>query len=166
MFSIQELVDRFQLLPHPEGGYYRETYRSGGIFNELSSDGVFPNGRNYCTLIYFMLTSESFSAFHRIKSDEIWHFYYGSPVEIFFFENGKLQTFTLGSDINNGQEFQCVVPAGSWFAARVKDEDAFSLVGCSVSPGFSFEDFELANRDDLLKQYPEYEAIIRKFTRN
>lgn len=158
-FSARDVIDRLELLPHPEGGYFRETYRSQGSIGE----GSLPEGmlgyRNYCTAIYFLLTRDQKSHFHRLKSDELWYFHLGSPLEVIFLKNDKTcQHYILGSDIFKGELLQLTIPAGTWFAARCLNDTAadakdFSLVSCTVSPGFDFLDFELAD-ESLLKELP------------
>ncbi|NQY05631.1 MAG: cupin domain-containing protein, partial [Flavobacteriaceae bacterium] len=120
----------------------------------------------YCTAIYFLLTSENFSAFHRIKQDEIWHFYEGSPLYVHVIDpSGKYTRHEVGLDFANGQTPQLVVPASHWFASSVKDMDSYSLVGCTVAPGFDFDDFELADRQELINKFPNHQDIIKKLTR-
>lgn len=162
---ITELVNKLELLPHPEGGFYRETYRSEGIIpNSILQN--FEGERNYSTAIYFLLTSENFSAFHRIKQDEIWHFYEGSPLFVHVIDrSGKYTRHEVGLKLSDGQQPQLTVPAGSWFASSVKEENSYSFVGCTVAPGFDFKDFELADRQYLKDQYPEHEKIICNLTR-
>ncbi|TAE72967.1 MAG: cupin domain-containing protein [Bacteroidetes bacterium] len=158
--KIEQLVQTFQLLPHPEGGFYKETYRSEAqILIENQP-------RNISTGIYFLLTSDIFSAFHRIKSDEMWHFYDGTCVEILYFTPEKtLKIIKLGNNFEEGQHFQAVVPANCWFASYVPAQQSFGLVGCTVAYGFDFRDFEMAKREDLQKEFPDFKEIIEKFTR-
>jgi uncharacterized protein len=166
MFSVQQLISSNNLQPHPEGGWYKETYKS---IEEIAANALpqrFSGNRVFATAIYFLLEKGNFSAFHRIKSDECWHFYAGEPLEVFIlFTNGELCTITLGSDIENGQLFQYVVPAGCWFASRPAQESSYSFVGCTVSPGFDFADFELANADELCATYPQHAALIQSLCR-
>ena len=162
---MEDIIQKLNLLPHPEGGFYKEVYRSGGIIPQ-SSISNFNGNRNYCTSIYFLLTSENFSAFHRIKQDEIWHFYKGSPLFVHVIsKDGNYTRHEVGMDLENGQEPQLVVPAGCWFASSVKEENNYSFVGCTVAPGFDFDDFELANRKTLTETYPQHRDIIEKLTR-
>jgi predicted cupin superfamily sugar epimerase len=155
------LIRLLQLLPHPEGGYYRETYRSE------SSIDVNGKKRNYCTGIYFLLEKDNFSALHRIKSDELWHFYAGDPLEIIEINpSGNLTITTLGE--KDQVNFQYCVKAGNWFGSRVKSGGpavAGSLVGCTVSPGFDFEDFEMASAQKLISEFPQHSQIIKSLTR-
>jgi predicted cupin superfamily sugar epimerase len=162
--EAQILVEKLGLLPHPEGGFFRETYRSQGIFPGLAAD--FPGSRNFSTAIYFMLTDGNFSALHRIRSDEVWHFYCGHPVMIIeISEEGKLKRTVLGPYIGENQVFQHTVPAGTWFGSRVMAGGSWSLTGCTVAPGFQFIDFELASRDELISLFPLLAKEIVEFTR-
>lgn len=162
MSQIEEYISKLKLQKHPEGGWYNEVYRSE---NEFSIDGSgFPNGRAYSTGIYFLLEKGQISAFHRIKSDEIWHFYDGGLLEVISIdENGKLEFHKVGLNLDAGYVPQVTIPAGRWFASRVVEGD-FVLAGCTVAPGFSFEDFEMANRNDLLAQFPNFETFINELT--
>ena len=160
----EELVKYYQLQPHPEGGFYKETYRSIEII--VGNDSQFPAERNYSTAIYFLIEKNNFSAFHRIKSDEIWHFYTGDALEVIEIDlQGNLIKTQVGSDIANGQTFQYTVKAGHWFGSRVLKGGEFSFVGCTVSPGFDFKDFELAKRDELTVIYPQHAEMIKDLTR-
>ena len=167
MERIQALITTLGLQPHPEGGYFKEVYRSKGMI-EINDDQLQLFGkRNYSTSIYFLITSDEYSAFHRIHQDELWHFYEGSPVSIYVISpEGTLEIFKVGNDINSGQEFQVTIPANHWFAAKIEKPNAYSLVGCTVSPGFDFSDFELATKKDLLQQFPQHKDIVSQLCRN
>ena len=159
------IINQLKLQKHPEGGYFRETYRSKGEINFTESDDLSGN-RNYSTCIYFLLTSEQFSSFHRIKQDEIWHFYSGSAIRLFMISpQGDLTEHIIGNDLLQGQNPQLVVPANHWFAAEIVEPNSFALVGCTVAPGFDFSDFELANRQELSIQFPQHQSLIEKLTR-
>jgi uncharacterized protein len=148
----QYWIDHLDLRPHPEGGYYRVTYKS---------DLMIAN-RSASTAIYFLLHGGDFSAFHRIASDELWHFYAGSALVVYVIEpDGSYSELHLGND----GVFQGVVKAGSWFASRLKDAASFALVGCTVAPGFDFADFELAARSELVRDYPQHRRLIEELTR-
>ncbi|WP_299888262.1 cupin domain-containing protein [uncultured Lacinutrix sp.] len=163
--SINDLISKLELKPHPEGGFFRETYRSNGEINKDSLDQDYKGNRNYSTCIYFLLTSDNFSAFHRIKQDEIWHFYDGSPINLHIISNiGVYTNHAIGIDFQKGEVPQFVVPGGSWFAAEVVNQNDYSLIGCTVSPGFNFEDFELKSRNDLIALFPDKEEIISRLT--
>jgi predicted cupin superfamily sugar epimerase len=157
-------ISHFALLPHPEGGYYKETYRSKEKFNTISNE--FPSGRNYSTAIYYLLESGDFSGFHKIRSDECWHYYAGDSLLIhIIYPEGKYECITLGNAVNQGEVFQFVVPANAWFASEPVPGSSFVLVGCTVSPGFDYHDFEMARQKELLEQYPELKEIISRLTR-
>nr|WP_255647369.1 cupin domain-containing protein [Fulvivirga sedimenti] len=159
---IEELIRMLELMPHPEGGYYRETYRS----QDLMTPTWTSDQRNVSTGIYFLLTSGNFSAFHRIKSDEMWHFYEGGSMTVYVIDpRGKQTEIVLGRDLSSGECLQAVVPANHWFASRVNDHTAFSLVGCTVAPGFDFHDFHLAIREELIAEFPQHEHLITSLTR-
>ncbi|MBG9374829.1 cupin domain-containing protein [Panacibacter sp. DH6] len=160
------LIAAYNMLPHPEGGFYKETYRSFETVDKAALPARFKGDRSFSTAIYFLLQQENFSAFHRIQSDECWHFYAGDCLLIHVIDvNGQLTTTRLGCSVLNGELFQFVVPAGCWFASEPAAESSFCFVGCTVSPGFDFEDFELAGRNKLVTQYPQHAAIINRLTR-
>lgn len=155
--QAQQWIDRLQMQPHPEGGFYKETYRSAGNIPDLD--------RSYATGIYYLLLENAFSAFHRIKSDEMWHFYAGETLEIAVLSpDGSLKIHRLGPRWEQGGRFQLVVPANHWFASRMMDTTTYALVGCTVSPGFDFRDFEMAERKNLLNEFPQHQAIIQQLT--
>lgn len=165
--KIQQIINKLELSPHPEGGYYKETYRSTSKITGENLSTDYKGDRNYSTCIYFLLTSGTFSAFHKINQDEIWHFYDGSPIKLHIIsEAGKHSQHIIGTDINNGQTPQLVVPGNHWFAASVIDKNTFSFVGCTVSPGFDFKDFNLPSRLDLLNKFPQHKEIITQLTTN
>ncbi|KQS32662.1 cupin domain-containing protein [Dyadobacter sp. Leaf189] len=167
MKSLEYWVEKYQLQPHPEGGFYAETYRAKDVISSEALPPRFGGERAASTGIYFLLDAHHFSAFHRIKSDEMWHFYAGDALEIFVIDpiTGKLQIIRLGSDPENGETFQAVVPAGAWFGSRPAAGSSYSLVGCTVAPGFDFRDFEMADRAALQAEYPEFQTIIAELTR-
>ncbi len=158
-------INRLQLTTHIEGGAFREIYRSPVSAPLSALPSSFTGDRSFCTSIYFLLQQHQFSAFHKIKSDEIWHFYYGDPLIVYEIDQqGRLIEHRLGCDPDNNESFQCVIIAGNWFAARLAPGGDYSLVGCTVSPGFDFVDFELANRAVLAAAYPQHEDLIRQLT--
>lgn len=158
--EAQRLANELALQPHPEGGWYRETFRSD---EEISPEGLpyLKGSRNLTTLIYFLLTGDSFSAFHTINSDEIWYFHQGSNLHIHQLGKEGYNLTKLGE--NN---FHHVVPRGCSFAAQCSDPQGYSLVSCSVTPGFSFEDFRMDNKDVLIADFPDQKKIIQKLTRS
>ena len=118
------------------------------------------------TAIYFLIDGQNISAFHRIQSDELWHFYAGSPLTVeVIHPNGDRSSLHLGDNPDSGETFQAVVPVGCWFASHVSDWKSYSLVGCTVAPGFDFADFEMAKRTDLIAQYPQHRVLIGRLTR-
>jgi uncharacterized protein len=161
--SLSAIVEKLALRPHPEGGFYRETYRSkvslpGGVAGSKRS-------RAAGTAILFLLPEGSCSLFHRLKTDEIWHFYLGGPlVLVELRETGEMARIAVGPDLLAGQELQHVVPAGRWFGAYPAPGSGFSLVGCTVAPGFEFEDLEFGLRDDLLSRFPAAQEEILRLT--
>jgi predicted cupin superfamily sugar epimerase len=165
--EAQKLIEQFDLQEHPEGGYFKETYRSEGKIPEGVLPEEFEGNRNYATGIYFLLTSEVFSAFHKIHQDEMWHFYQGSPLTIHTISpDGKYSKQVVGLDFEEGELPQFTVPKEYWFAAEVNDPDSYTFVGCTVSPGFDFRDFELAERAALVELFPHHSEIIQRFTRS
>lgn len=164
--KAKKIVTYLKLSPHPEGGFFRETYRSKGVMDLESPDSGLSAKRNFSTCIYFLLTSETFSAFHRICHDEIWHFYDGSPVRIYMLSaTGEYSDIEMGRNIEKGEVPQFVIPGGTLFAAEVLSENDFTLVGCTVSPGFDYRDFELPDRNRLISEYPQHKGIITRMTR-
>ena len=161
MLTAQQLIEQYQLQSHPEGGYYLQTYCSSELIRRDALPNRFKGNRYFSTAIYFLLEGKQFSAFHRIQSDELWHFYTGVALHIFLlYPGGRGEVLNLGDDLANGYSFQQMVPAGCWFASRPASEDGFSFVGCTVAPGFDFADFELAKKDVLLKEYPGHRDWI------
>lgn len=164
--SAPYFIEGLRLQPHPEGGYFRETYRSEGSIPQSVLPPRFSGPRAYATSIYFLIERHSFSAFHRIASDEAWHFYAGGGLQVHVIHpDGRYECIRLGPDIQSGAVFQAVVPAGAWFASECTPDADFSLVGCTVAPGFDFQDFELAKAEILSKQFPEHEELILRLCR-
>ncbi len=158
-------IRNLSLTPHPEGGFYREVYRSMEIVPQSALPNRFTGGRSFSTSIYYLLEKGDFSAFHRIRSDEVWHFYGGEPLDLHVLHNGQYECVIIGAEISEGHHLQYTVPAGAWFASEPREGSTYSLVGCTVSPGFDFADFELANRVELVEVYPQYSAVITRLTR-
>ena len=158
-------VDKLCLLPHPEGGYFKEVYRSAEKVYLKSLPNRFKGDRSFSTSIYFLLEKGQFSAFHRIKSDEIWHFYDGDPLTVYVIDsNGELILYKLGLNPETKTLPQLTIPANCWFASESNGE--FTLTGCTLSPGFDFEDFEMGDRDTLLSKYPNLKEIILRYTQD
>lgn len=159
MNTALSLIKKLQLQPHPEGGYYKETYRTS---EEITvKDGRI---RNIGTVIYYLLENKNVSHFHRLDSDEMWFFHQGNPLEIVTIKDGIFERYILGNDIEKGEIPQLLLPAQTWFAAGLKDEEGYALVSCSVHPGFVFHDFEMGKRTDLLAQFPNLTEVITKYS--
>lgn len=202
--SAKYWIEKLRLEPHPEGGYFRQTYKSELLVEPQASEsshsaesyvfeargsfsvGSVANGatrvgqptRAASTAIYFLLEGENFSAFHRLRSDEMWHFYAGTPLVVHVIDAaGEYSSILLGNGPEYGEVFQAVVRAGCWFASEVPENPHFSqmrremghptyaLVGCTVAPGFEFEDFELAEREALVRDFPKHQGLIERLTR-
>ena len=161
--SARQCIDRYGLQPHPEGGFYARTYCSDTNFPGDPLSDPFPAGRPWSTAILYLLEAGDFAAFHRIKSDELWHFHEGGPIEILIFQNSdSIEIIRLGP----GHRMQAVVPAGCWFAARPTHGTEYALVGCTVSPGFRFEDHEMLKASELVAPFPLNAALIQSLCRS
>jgi len=148
-------IKNIGMLEHPEGGYFKETFRSEKVFHPEG----FLGERNFATSIYFLLQKNNVSHFHRIKSDEIWYYHAGSPLHVYvIYPNGKLKELKIGPNLEDGEVLQAIVPANTIFGSTCTNE--YSLVGCMVSPGFDFNDFELFPTSQLLDLYPQHKTII------
>lgn len=158
-------IKKLNLQKHPEGGYYRENYRCQDIINKDKLLTRYNDSRNSSTAIYYLLLGEEFSAFHKLKSDEIFHFYSGSTLIVDIIDNeGKYHQFKLGNNPDKNEVLQLVIHHDCWFASHVSESDSYSLIGCTVSPGFDFADFSLGNQEELITSYPDFIDIITKFT--
>lgn len=163
--TAQELIRVYGLERHPEGGYFRESYRAAGLATAAEPPACLSGPRNFSTAIYFLLPAGAASRLHRIKSDELWHFYLGGPLVIAqLFPDGRTERAVLGRDLKAGQELQHMVPAGCWFGAYPADTADYSFVGCTVAPGFDFADFELGGRAALLERFPHAAELIERLT--
>lgn len=161
--SWKEIVDLYGMEPHPEGGFFKETYRSEGLIpaETLAKHGHLGD-RAHSTAIYYLLPPGAKSKLHRMRSDEIFHFYLGGPMTLVELgPKGEVETVRLGQDLAAGQKVQHVVRAGRWFGGWCEGE-TFSLVGCTVAPAFDFADFELADESKLLAKYPQAAALIQR----
>lgn len=160
-------IDKLNLEQHPEGGFFKELYRSDETISHVALPERFSGERVFSTSIYYLLNKVDISLFHRINQDEIWHFYEGCPLTIHCISvDGIYSASVLGRDIEQGDSFQIVVKAGCYFAAETNNKDSFSLVGCTVAPGFDFADFELPSQSDLITAFPEHEKLIHSFTKS
>ncbi|MFC0185347.1 hypothetical protein SAMN04515674_103124 [Pseudarcicella hirudinis] len=165
MKKPQFWIGKYEMQKHPEGGYFAETYRSKEKIAKSGLPERFKGDRSFSTGIYFLLESHHISAFHKIESDEMWHFYTGSPLDIYVISpEGVLDVIKLGENFENNEVFQAVVPAGSWFGSKPAVKDSYSLVGCTVAPGFDFDDFEMKSRKELIAMFPQHAEIIEILT--
>jgi len=164
MNTADYFIKNLNMTPHPEGGFYKEIYASGENItsNDLKVD--FEGSRILWTSIYFLLRDGEVSNFHRLKSDEMWYYHSGSPLTIYMISpEGELITEQLGLDIEHGEKPQILVPKNYIFGSAMNHE-GYALVGCMVSPGFEFRDFELFKRNELIAKYPQHQQIIHKLT--
>lgn len=163
--KAEKYIEMLNLQKHPEGGYFKEVYRSAEYYEAKLLPGNYSGNRNLSTSIYFLLEGNDVSKFHRLKSDETWHFYDGSSVIIYVLDQkGKLSQICLGKNLELGEQLQVTIEKGCWFGAELKGDSSFCLIGCTVAPGFDFDDFELAERNLLLGSYPQYVDVINKLT--
>jgi uncharacterized protein len=165
MRSEEYWINHLKLQAHPEGGFYRETYRSKEIIPSTGLPARFSAARCFSTAIYFLLRSEDKSLFHRIKSDEIWHFHQGSALNIYTLLDGELNVLKLGADLEKGESLQVVVPANCWFGAKVASPNTYTLSSCTVAPGFDFIDFEFAQKEELTREFSRFDEIIKELTK-
>ncbi|MGB5849316.1 MAG: cupin domain-containing protein [Ignavibacteriaceae bacterium] len=164
--DAQKYIEKLQLKPHPEGGYFKEIYRAGEMILPEHLPKRYKSSRNFSTSIYFLLEGNQVSNFHRLKSDEQWHFYDGSSIALYVIdERGNLNKILLGRNVESGESLQTVIKQNSWFAAELSDKTSFALIGCTVTPGFDFSDFELSKRIDLIEAFPQYRELIDKLTK-
>jgi predicted cupin superfamily sugar epimerase len=159
-------IEKLKLEEHPEGGYFRQTYKASVVVAKAALPTGFAGDRAVSTAIYFLLEGENVSAFHRLRSDEVWHFYAGDPLVVHVISpEGNYSRIFLGRNLEAGQVLQAVVPAGCWFASHVADWKSFAVVGCTVAPGFEFADFEIGRRRELAARYPQHDGLILQLTR-
>jgi uncharacterized protein len=161
----QYYINAYQMQAHPEGGYFAETYRSSEKIPQNALPSRFKGDRSFATGIYFLLESHHISALHRIESDEMWHFYAGCPLHVYVIDaEGNLEIIRLGNNPEKGEVFQAVVPAGRWFGSKPTEENSYSFLGCTVAPGFDFEDFEMKSRAELLTMFPQHKEVVKMLT--
>ena len=167
MDDAQYWIRALHLRAHPEGGYFRETYRAAEQLGPAQLPERFEGGRRaLSTAIYYLLEGQQRSLIHRIKSDELWHFHAGDPLVLYVFDgDGGMRRTVLGLDMEAKQTLQAVVPAGMWFGAALAEGGRYALVGCTVSPGFDFADFEMGERRALLEAYPLHQMTVKRLTR-
>lgn len=163
----KEIIKLLGLKPlEPEGGFFRETYRSKLGPPSESLPQAYAGRRSAGTAIYYLLTAQTYSAIHRLRSDEVYHFYLGDPVELFLFgQKGQVKRVLLGNNPRNGMRPQAAIPKGCWQGARLASGGRWALLGTTVFPGFDYRDFELGDRDKLLRLYPRHRRTIIELTR-
>lgn len=164
MLSAEKIIELYGMEPlEVEGGYFTETYRADENIAKDALPSRYNGDRDFSTAILYLLPAAQCSRFHKVKSDEIFHFYLGDPVEmVWLLEDGTIKKMVLGHDITAGQQVQITVPKGTWQGACVKEGGKFALMGCTVAPGFEFADFEIPEKSKLLTQYPHAEEEIKK----
>jgi uncharacterized protein len=179
MIDAEFIIKKLELEKHiHEGGYFKESYRSPDMISnnkfhskkqehEIYEESPYPEKiRPASTLIYYLLVGKQYSAIHRVKSDEIWHFYLGSPVTIHIINEDRISPrIQLGNNLENGENIHYVVKKDTWFCAELNNKRTFALMGCTVSPGFDFEDFELGSKDKLILHYPQHKDLIERFSK-
>jgi predicted cupin superfamily sugar epimerase len=165
--EIQKIIKKFNLSPLPiEGGYYSQTYRSPLIIKQKNLSELYNGNRRLCSAIYYLLNTDTYSAIHKLHSDEIYHFYAGDPVELLqLYPDGAGEIVTIGNNIEENMMPQIVVNSGTWQGARMKEGGKFALMGTTVSPGFEFDDYCHGNRDVLISEYPKFAEMITELTR-
>lgn len=164
--TTEEVIALFDLKPHFEGGYFRETYRSDEAIVDTALPERYGGQRDISTCIYYLLTAGNFSAFHRLQGEEIFHFYLGDPVVMVqLLPDGDVHEIMMGNDVLAGEQVQVIVPRGVWQASYLKDGGEWALLGCTVAPGFDIADYEHGDWEALIRQYPSHHAHIMKLTR-
>lgn len=159
-------IKSLELQKHPEGGYFKETYRNKNIWGKHSDNKLSGEERNLATSIYYLLDYTDVSCFHKLESDELWYFHDGSSLTLpMFMPDGSYQEAVLGKNIEGGHSMQIIIPAGTIFGAYVNQPGTFVLMGCMVTPGFDFKDFTLIQRDQLLRKFPDKRELIIKLTK-
>jgi predicted cupin superfamily sugar epimerase len=159
--TANEIIEKLQMIPHPEGGFYKETYRHDSV--TINKQG---GKRSLLTAIYFLIENENKSQFHRLSADEIWFFHLGETIELVMISAGKPVSYYIGNQFELGEVPQLLIPANTWFAAKIKEDKGFALVSCTVAPGFTFEDFELGNKNDLLHDFPDALSAINLYMKS
>lgn len=164
-YAMTDLIRQFQLAAHPEGGYYYETYVSPDIIGRAGMPDRYSSERRSAKAIYFLLPSDQVSKFHRIKCEEIWCHHFGEALTLFLIHrDGSVQEIVLGAHIERGELPQIIIPHNVWFGAKVNKKNAYAFLSCITAPGFEFQDFELAERNALLQEYPQHRELIIHFT--
>ena len=165
MDEAEKIIKILELKPHPEGGYFSEVYRCEELIERSNLPPRYSQNHSHSTSIYFLLNKNDKSHFHKLLSDEIWHFYSGSTIVLYCIDvDGNFSKLRLGINFEKTELPQIVIKRNTWFAAEVEDKNSYSLIGCTVSPGFEFTDFELGAQEKLLQQFPQHAELIKLFT--
>ena len=165
VYTAQYWITKFNLQAYPNGGYFRETYRAGESIVPAALPERFSGPHAFSTAIYFLLEGRQVSPLHRLKADEVWHFYAGAALTLHLFTaDGGYQSIDVGPNGDSGEVFQAIVPAGCWFGATLKQPGSYALVGCTVAPGFEISDYEPADRQALLERCPDQRNLIELLT--
>jgi uncharacterized protein len=165
MQNAEYWIQNLNLIPHPEGGFFREIYRSNLEIDQKFLPYGIKGSRRLCTSIYYLLRSKDISKLHRLKSDELWYYHYGSTLKIVMIDQeGNKHTKFLGANAEKSEHLQIEIPAGTIFGALITEEESYCLVSCVVSPGFDFNDFEIFDREDLIQAYPKHIDVINRLT--
>lgn len=163
--NIQDIVQKLELAPHPEGGWFRETYRSPLEIVATSMVPEMEGPRNLLTSIYYLLAGSQVSKFHKLLADEIWYFHSGTGCVLHLINSyGTYDQIHLGLNLSEGQIPQVLVPAGTWFGAEVSDRKGHALVGCAMAPGFDFKDWQMGEREALIRAFPSHAGVISRLT--
>ncbi len=166
MKSAKYWIDRLSMLPHPDGGYFKETYRSTDIIGQDRLADRYHGPRAAGTGIYYLLNEGAVNYLHRLKSDEMWHFYEGGPLLLHLIRpSGEFQQIRLGANPEAGEVFQAVVERDCWFGATLVQPEGYALVGCTVAPGFDFADLTMAEAETLIAQFPEHAVLIKRLAK-
>jgi len=163
--KIKYIIRKFKLKKHIEGGYYSEIYRSGEKIKKKHLPKRYNGDRTFSTSIYFLLLNNDVSVFHKLNSDEILHFYDGSPLLIYLIDHtGNMEIKKLGRNVFKDEVYQILVKANQWLAMKPIRRNYYSLIGCTVSPGFEYDDLIIGKKDELIKLYPQHKRIINKLS--
>lgn len=163
--DVNNIIQTLELIPHPEGGYFREVYRAEENINQAMLPPRYNGNRSFLTSIYYLLKNDDISRFHILLSDEIWYFHTGSTVIMHQIDlDGNYSRHLLGQNYSAEEMPHILVKKNTWFGAEIKNKDSFALVSCAIAPGFEFSDFKLADRNELITKYPQHIDLIIKLT--
>lgn len=166
MKNAEYFIEKLNLEPHPEGGYFKEVYRNDEFIKSDALPSRYLGERNFGTSIYYLLQNDEKSHLHKLKSDELWYYHYGSALQVHLISpTSEYSKIVIGNQIEKGEQLQAIIPHGYWFGACLSMPNSFALVGCAVIPGFDFSDFEMGKREYLLEEFPQHKDIINKLTR-